>query len=278
MAEPGASVGAGDQAWNISQDEHVRVSFTLRDSEVRAERGERVIPDAWPRGTGDGQQARLTGVRFSDKRSLGDRFQLEVERALFPRLAFLRDARRLLRTRGKVCVAQAPAASAGDHHTVANSQEVRSESIFRTHLSPRRHGEDEVLAGLAMLAGAFAMTAALGSKMATLAEIEQRRHTLFGDQVDAASAATITTVGSAEWHELLAAERHDAVAAIPSLYPDVCFVDVDRHARVENLPLWSGLVTLAVHNLSGCFPSRPTVSRPAALSLVGSANPQPCRV
>ena len=51
-----------------------------------------------------------------------------------------------------------------------------------------------------------------------------------GDEIHAATAATIAAIGSAERYELLATERNDSVSAIPSFYPDACFVDVNRHA------------------------------------------------
>jgi hypothetical protein len=80
-----------------------------------------------------------------------------------------------------------------------------------------------------VLSRAAAVTAILGSKVAAPREIEQGRDAMPGDQVDASAAAAVPTVGSAERHELFATERDDAIAAIPSLYPDMCFVDVNRH-------------------------------------------------
>src|SRR5258708_894803 len=71
--------------------------------------------------------------------------------------------------------------------------------------------------------------------MAPSDELEQRRHPSAGNQVNAAPAPAVAAVRAAEGHELLASERYDAVAAIPSFYPDSAFVDVDTHASVCRL-------------------------------------------
>src|SRR5260370_36111849 len=66
-------------------------------------------------------------------------------------------------------------------------------------------------------------------------ELEQCRHAGAGHQVDAATPPAVAAVGATEGHELLTSERHDAVAAVPSFYPDSAFVNVDTHASVCRL-------------------------------------------
>src|SRR3979490_897139 len=71
--------------------------------------------------------------------------------------------------------------------------------------------------------------------MAPADELEQRRYPSSGNQVDAAPAPAVAAVPAPEGHELLASERHDAVTAVPSFYPDAAFVDVNTHASVCRL-------------------------------------------
>src|SRR5258708_40365319 len=71
--------------------------------------------------------------------------------------------------------------------------------------------------------------------MAPSDELEQRRPPSAGNQVNAAPAPAVAAVRAAEGHELLASERYDAVAAVPSFYPDSAFVDVDTHASLCRL-------------------------------------------
>src|SRR3982074_2022339 len=71
--------------------------------------------------------------------------------------------------------------------------------------------------------------------MATAYELQQRRYPSTGNQADAAPAPAVAAVRAAEGHELLASERHDAVTAVPSFYPDAAFVDVNTHASVCRL-------------------------------------------
>ena len=73
------------------------------------------------------------------------------------------------------------------------------------------------------------MTPILGSEVPTAGELEQGRNARLGHQVDASAATTVAAVRPAEGNELLASEGHDAVAPIPSFYPDSGFVDVNRH-------------------------------------------------
>ena len=177
-----------------------------------------------------GEQARLAGVGLADQCRVRDRFQLEVKRALFAWLTLLGNAWRTLRTGGEVGIAQTTAATAGDHHHVTVAHQVGQDAIFRAHLGAWRNRDDQVTTSFAVLTGAFPVTATIRAQVPPTDELEERRHARAGDQVDAATAPPIAAIGTTEGYELLAPKRDDAVAAIPSFYPDSAFVDVDTHA------------------------------------------------
>src|SRR5947209_12205233 len=105
MAQAGACMCSSDEARYIGEHEYVRVCG--RHSEIRTQRGERIITDTRGRSARHRQEAGLAGVRLADQRRLSDRFQLEVEHALFAGLAFLGDTRSTLGTGREVGVAQA---------------------------------------------------------------------------------------------------------------------------------------------------------------------------
>src|SRR5690606_38513876 len=87
------------------------------------------------------------------------------------------------------------------------------------------HGDDHVLAPLAVHLPAHAVLAALGPEHLLVAEIDQGVEVLVGHQPDAAAVATVAAIRPAERDELLAPEPHAAVAATAGDHGDFSFVD-----------------------------------------------------
>ena len=230
MSESGAGMRAGDQTWHIGQ--HEQLAFETRrlgHAKVRAERRERIVADLRSRTACRRQQTRLARVRFADQRRLRDGLQLEVQPALLARLTLLRDPRRAIGARREMRVAQTATPATRDHGRVAGAHQVRRQAIVAAHQRARRHGDRQVLPGLAMLARPASGAALVSTEVSAASELEQRRDAGLRHQVDASAAAAVTTVGAAQRHEFFAPERDDAVAAVSSLHPDARFVDVDAH-------------------------------------------------
>src|SRR4029077_15234197 len=111
IPEPGAETRPLDEARHVDEHE-VRVDVDLNDAELRLQRGEWIVRDLWTGGGDRREQRGLSRIRRADDASVGKQFELEVELALFARLAFLRKARRLSGRRREVLVAEsAPSAA-----------------------------------------------------------------------------------------------------------------------------------------------------------------------
>ena len=74
-------------------------------TELRLERGERIVGDLRTRRAHHREQRRLPGVRQADHAGIGEQLQLEPQLAVFARLALLGEARRLARGGREVLVA-----------------------------------------------------------------------------------------------------------------------------------------------------------------------------
>src|SRR5262249_7316001 len=228
MPQTGAHVCAGDQPRYVGQHEHVQI-VRRSDPQIGTQRRERVIADPRLGRAGRREQARFPSIRLADQGRRRDCLQLQIERALLARLAFLRNARSALRAGGKVRVAQAAAPTPRDHDHVAGVDQIRGQPIVRADLRTGRDVDDQILTSLAVLARASPVATFFGMEVTLAGEVEQRRYASTSDEVDAAAASTIAAVGPAKRHEFLPTERDDTVAAVPSFYPDLRLVYVNAH-------------------------------------------------
>src|SRR5688572_7203329 len=89
----------------------------------------------------------------------------------------------------------------------------------------RRDGNDQVLTALAEFLLAHAGLAARGAPVVLAGEVEQRVLVDVGHEHDRPAVATVTPVGPALGHVLLAPERHAAVAAVTGLDVNRGFID-----------------------------------------------------
>ena len=113
-----------------------------------------------------------------------------------------------------------------DQQTLAEAGEVADDLVGADVGDDRadRHGDDQVLPGLAIHLPAHAVLAALGAELALVAEVDQGVEVLVGLQPDAAAVAAVAAVRAAQRNELLAAEPHATVAAVTGADLDFCFV------------------------------------------------------
>lgn len=92
-------------------------------------------------------------------------------------------------------------------------------------LGADRHGDDQVIAALAVALAAHPVFAALGLEFPLVTEIDQRVEILVGQQPDAAAITAVAAIRPAERDELLATESHAAIAAIAGGDGDFDFID-----------------------------------------------------
>src|SRR5207342_3436524 len=169
----------------------------------------------------------LAGIGEAQQADVGEQLQLHLERTLFPGQTGQRLARRAVDRALEVHVAQAALAALRHQQAITVPGEVANHLVgfdVGDHGS-NRHGDGEVVAGLAVHLPAHAVLAAPGAELLLVAEVDQRVEVLVGDQPDAAAIATVAAIGAAERNELLTAEANATVAAVTCDDLDFGFVD-----------------------------------------------------
>ena len=91
------------------------------------------------------------------------------------------------------------------------------------------HAQHDVVGARTVLVGATAMLAVARLVAARVAVVDQGVDVAVGERPDAATAPAVAAIGAALRDELLAPERHDAVAAVAGHDLDACFVE-ELHA------------------------------------------------
>jgi hypothetical protein len=145
-------------------------------------------------------------------------------------------------------VAQTAAASTRDEHSRAVVAHVGDELVRVAHQRAERHGDDDVIAILAVAIVGAAWCAVWSVKATLVAEVEQRRPLRVTEQVDRTAASTIAACGPAARHVLLAPEGDHAVAAVTGMHDDVGFVYEHRSVtsrEKRKTRIAAGLSTLA---------------------------------
>ncbi len=123
VTEAGALVRPLDEPGDVGDDE-APLAAPGDDAEVRDERRERVVGDLRARPGDAADERRLAGVRVADDAHVGEQLQLEDEIALLSRRAVLGVARRLVRGRREVHVAEAAAAALRDDEPLGRRAQV----------------------------------------------------------------------------------------------------------------------------------------------------------
>ena len=167
-------------------------------------RRERIIGD-FRLGVRDPAQKRgLTGVRKSQESRIGQELQPELELRLFARLAYLCEARRLVRRRGEAAVAGAAEPSTSNHGARARVGQVDEEpAVGVDHLRPDRHPKLDVLAFGPMFVCTLAMNAAAAREPLLPAKCRQIAEVAIGDDRHIPTLASVPTIGPAFRNELL---------------------------------------------------------------------------
>src|SRR5690606_25388437 len=181
---------------------------------------------------GDGaDQGALAGIGEAQQAHVRQQLELQLELALLARQARQGLARGAVGRTLEVHVAQAALAALCDQQAVAMLGQVADDLVgldIGDH-GPDRHGDDQIVAGLAVHLPAHAVLPALGAELALVAEVDQGVEVLVRQQPDAAAIAAVAAVRAAQRDEFLAAETDAAVAAVACAYLDFGFVN-ELHA------------------------------------------------
>ena len=136
-------------------------------------------------------------------------------------------------------VPEAAAPAAGDHRALTARDEVRHQLPGRVVVDggAGRHGQDEVVTGLAVAPRALAATAGRRLEVALDLEVAQRGLPGVHLEVDRAAATAVAAVGAAARDVRLAPERRGSVTTIAGTDPDRHTVEEHRtHSRTASGP------------------------------------------
>src|SRR3546814_9373806 len=113
------------------------------------------------------------------------------------------------------------------HQALAHLGQVRQHRllVLAQHLSARRHPDDQGRRCGAGHVPALAVCAPPGLEVLGIAEVDEGVQAVCRLEYDVAAAPAVAAVGAAELDELLAAERHAAVAAVAALQEHLGFVE-----------------------------------------------------
>ena len=145
---------------------------------------------------------------------IGDGLELEGQVAGFSGLTEQCEAGRLAGTRGQRGIAQTAAAAGGGFEAGADADQVGQQAaVFVQHHGAVGNLDFQVRAGGAVPVVAHPLFTGGRGHVRTEVKVEQGVHLRVDDEDDAAAAAAITAVGSAQWLEFLAVHRCAAVTA-----------------------------------------------------------------
>src|SRR5699024_1382268 len=210
--QPLALAGARNQPGDVR--DRVAVLSRLDHAEVRHQGGEGVVGDLRPGGAHRGDQGGLPGAGVAHQGDVGDRLQLEDERALLAGLAEQREPGRLALPGRECSVAQAPVAAAGGHVAGADADQVGQHgAVLVGDHGAIGHGQDEVLAAGAVAEVALAEPAAGGALMGAVVVLQQRGGGRIDLEDHIAAAAPVGPVRAGQGFELLTTDGGGAVAA-----------------------------------------------------------------
>jgi len=241
-AEAGAFVRAFDQAGQVGNDEgaadivaffagaaagRLRHAIGADNTEIRLERGERIICNFWTRRGNDGNQRGLAGIWKTDQANISEQFQFEPQMAFFAGIAVLVFAWRLMPGLREILIATASASAVRDQDALAGRGEVGDgfAGVFVVGDGAYRHEQSHVVAGVAGAIRPFPVAAAVGFEFAVVAIAQQRVVVWIGFKLDAAAASAIAAGRSAARNIFFAAECDAAIAAVARFYVDFGFID-----------------------------------------------------
>ena len=225
VAEAQTLMGALDEAGNVRQHEFALIH--AHDAQIGMERGEGIVGDLRLGGGDRGQEGRFARIGQAHEAGVRNELQAQPDGALDADLAGIGALGRAIGGGGEMQIAEAAVAAARHHIALADLGEIGDQRlvVFREDLGAHGHFHGHVVAAPARAVAAHAMHAGLGLEMLLVAIVDQRVEPIdaFDDHIAAAPA--VAPIGTAEFDELLAAERHGSAAPVAGAHIDLGLVE-----------------------------------------------------
>ena len=140
-------------------------------------------------------------------------------------------ARGLMPRLGEVLIATSTAATVRHQYALARAGEIDDgcAALIVEHQRADGNLQDQVRAGVAGAAGAFAVAATIGLEFAIVAIAEQRVVVRIRFEIDAAAGTAVAAGGTAAGHVFFAPEGHAAVAAVSRFHEYLGFINEHRN-------------------------------------------------
>ena len=223
MAQTLALARALNEAGDIGDD--IGVLAGTHHAQVGHERGKRVVGNLGACGTHARDERGLAHRGKAHERGVGHELHLELNPVLLGRLTQLGERGRAAHRRHKVRIAQTTGTTGGHDDALAVVHQVGNleHRGLRLGIEFAHHGahgdfQNEVLATLAVAAGALTVRTALGTEMVLKAVIDQRRQLSIGLDDDIAATTAVAAIGAALGDKCLAPKRHASGSAVAAAH------------------------------------------------------------
>ena len=197
VAKPPALMRALDQARDIG--DHEFHAIHTHNAQIGMQGGEGIIRDFGPRIRGGCKEGGFACIGHAQKPHIGNQFEAQPDRALYPLLAGIGAARGLIGGGFEMEIAKAAIAALGQKDPLADLGDIGDDGflIFLEDFGAHRHAQHDIIAILACALLAHAGLAAAREEMLLVAEIDQRVQTVNRFGPDIAAAPAIAAIGAA---------------------------------------------------------------------------------
>ena len=231
MPESVPAVRAGNEPWDIGHNEAAIVAEG-DDTQVRLQRGERVVGNLGACRRDARDECRLAGIGEPDDADVGEQLQLQPQETFGSRRARLGPSWCAVGRRGEAGVAASAASALGDKNALPFLGEVGQQfdlGPFRVLLfedeRADRHGDFEVVGAFAGPVRPLAVLSALGLELRVESEVDERVLGGSGYNEYRAAMTPVAPVRAAAGDVLLAAKAETPASAVAGEDVDVDLID-----------------------------------------------------
>ncbi|CAI8950863.1 hypothetical protein EMIT0P291_50074 [Pseudomonas sp. IT-P291] len=223
-----------DQTRNIGNDEALP-AIDADHTQVRHQRGERVVGNFRLGGRYRTDKGTFTGIRQTQQTDVSQYFHFQLQVALLTRLARSGLARRTVGTGFETGVAQTVPAALHYHQFLTGLGQVADDLLSRgvDHRGADRNAQDQVFTLLAGAVRAAAVGATLGIEVPGVTVVHQGIEVFVGHHVDGTAVTAITAVRATVLDKFFPTETHGAIAAVTSLYTNRYFINKLHNKRLS---------------------------------------------
>ena len=223
MAQALALARTLNEAGNVGND--IGVLAGTHHAQIGNERGKRVVGDLGSGGAHTRDERGLAHRGKAHECGIGHKLHLELDPVLLGRFAQLGESGRAAHRRNKVRIAETTGATGRHDDALAIMHQVGNleHRGLRLGVELAHHGthgnlKNQVLAALAIAAGALTVRSALGTKVMLKTVIDQRRQLSIGLDDDIAATTAVAAIGAALGDKCLAPKRHASGSAVAAAH------------------------------------------------------------